>query len=185
MDKSMNDNQRKIVEENLELIDKVICKCILVNNHIFGMEYDDICQIGAIGLCKAAMYYCPRSTAAFGTYAFRVIRNTIYDYLRSLHLKQEGFQSVFTDDDYMAQQNCELPEKCLCENDILRALGETKERYSGTTRKGIEAIEMKMQGYTGKDIAEKYSVNTNYISACISRAQKNLKKDDAFLRRIA
>ena len=64
-------------------------------------------------------------------------------------------------------------------------LEESKERYSGSTRKGIEAIELRLQGYTGKDIAQKYCVNTNYITACISRAQKYLKKDDVFCRMIA
>ena len=186
MDGKMNDEQRKMVEEYLYVIDQVIWKCIRINPHVFGMEYDDIYQIGAIGLCKAAMSYRPICTATFSTYAFRVIRNAIYDYLRSLNTKQEAFQRFLAEaDDYMEQQQNEMLENELYEKDLLQALEETKERYSGTARKGIEAIEMKMQGYSGKDIAKRYCVNANYITACISRAQKNLKKDDTFLRRIA
>ena len=59
----------------------------------------------------------------------------------------------------------------------LRALQQSKENCSGSVRKGIEAIELKMQGYSSRDIAERYHVKPNYITACISRAQKHLRQD--------
>ena len=181
----MNDTQKQWVEEHMDVIDRVIWKCIRINNQVYGMEYDDIYQVGAIGLCKAAMNYRQMSTATFSTYAFQVIRNTILDYLRSLNAKQEAFQRFISEvDDYKDLRSDEI-ENDLYEKEVFRVLEETKERYKGTARKGIEAIEMKMQGYSGKDIAEKYNVNANYITACISRAQKHLQKDDVFLNRIA
>ena len=186
MDGRMNDEQRKMVENYMDVIARVIWKCNRINPHVFGMEYDDIYQIGAIGLCKAAMSYRPMGTATFSTYAFRVIRNTIYDYLRSLNTKQEAFQRFLAEaDNYMERQQNEMLENELYEKDVLQALEETKERYSDTARKGIEAIEMKMKGCSGKDIAERYCVNANYITACVSRAQKYLTQDDIFLRKIA
>lgn len=186
MDERLNDKQRKMVEDNLDMIDMVIWKCIRINSHVCGMEYDDIYQVGAIGLCKAAVNYRRMEKAAFSTYAFRVIRNTILDYLRSLNTKQEAFRQFLSEaDDYMEQQMKEELDSELYEKDILQALEETKGRCSSTARKGIEAIELKLQGYSGKDIAEKYCVNTNYITACISRAQKYLKQDDIFLRKLA
>ncbi len=42
MDERLNDEQRKLVEEHLEVIDQVIWKSIRINNRIWGMEYDDI-----------------------------------------------------------------------------------------------------------------------------------------------
>jgi transcriptional regulator len=66
----------------------------------------------------------------------------------------------------------------------LQALNESKQRYGASVRTGIDAITLKAQGYTGVDIAEKMGVKANYISACISRAQKYLKKDEKFLQMI-
>lgn len=102
-------------------------------------------------------------------------------------MKQAALRRLLSEaEGYMEQQQTrEILENELYEKDVLRALEETKERYSGVAKKGIEAIEMKMQGYSGKDIAAMHCVNANYITACISRAQKYLKKDDAFRRRIA
>lgn len=186
MNEKLNDKQRKMVEDNLDMIDMVIWKCIHINNHVCGMEYDDIYQVGAIGLCKAAVNYRWMEKATFSTYAFRVIRNTILDYLRSLNTRQEAFQRFLSEaDDYMERQMKEELGSELYKKDVLQALEETKARCNSTARKGIEAIEMKMQGYSGKDIAEKYSVKANYITACISRAQKYLKQDDDFLRKLA
>lgn len=186
MDEKLNDKQRKIVEENLDMIDMVIWKCIRTNSHVCGMEYDDIYQVGAIGLCKAAANYRRMEKVKFSTYAFCVIRNTILDYLRSLNTRQEAFRQFLSDaDDYIEQQMKEEMDSDLYEKDVLQALNETKDRCSSTARKGIEAIEMKMQGYSGKDIAEKYSVKANYITACISRAQKYLKQDDIFMKKLA
>lgn len=64
-------------------------------------------------------------------------------------------------------------------------LQQSKENCSGSVRKGIEAIELKMQGYSGRDIAERYHMKPNYITACISRAQKHLRQDVVFVRKVA
>ncbi len=51
--------------------------------------------------------------------------------------------------------------------------------YSGTARLGIEAMELKIRGYTGTDIARLYGVQPNLVGAWISRATEKLKKDAA------
>ena len=53
----LNAEQRKMVEENLSVIQKVISKHVMLNESVDGMGYDDIYQIGSIGLCKAAVTY--------------------------------------------------------------------------------------------------------------------------------
>lgn len=65
----LNDEQRRLVEEHLDIIDKVLRKTIHFNSGICGMEYDDLYQIGAIGLCKAAVTYQSGFDIAFDTYA--------------------------------------------------------------------------------------------------------------------
>lgn len=97
MDERLTQEQRGLVEENLTVIDSVIKSCVHVNNNICGMEYDDLYQIGAIGLCKAASRYKQCKQAAFSTYAFHVIKNTIIDYLRGLNTRLR-VQSCFLEE---------------------------------------------------------------------------------------
>ena len=70
--------QRIKVEENMGLVGKVIQDCV----HTLGagsmFDYDDLFQIGCLGLCKAAQTDKPGHTVAFSTYAYRLIRNEIY-----------------------------------------------------------------------------------------------------------
>ena len=73
--------QRMKVEENMGLVGKVIQDCV----HTLGtgsmFDYDDLFQIGCLGLCKAAQTDKPGHTVAFSTYAYRLIRNEIYSEL--------------------------------------------------------------------------------------------------------
>jgi len=52
-----------------------------------------------------------------------------------------------------------------------------KRTYSGVARLGVEALELKIAGYSGADIADLYGVKSNHVGAWISRAIKKLKKD--------
>lgn len=96
-------------------------------------------------------------------------------------------QSCFLEESerYIKQQYMTDLAGTLYERELLRALQQSKENCSGSVRKGIEAIELKMQGYSGRDIAERYHVKPNYITACISRAQKHLRQDVVFVRKVA
>ena len=61
--------QRMKVEENMGLVGKVIQDCV----HTLGagsmFDYDDLFQIGCLGLCKAAQTDKPGHTVAFSTYS--------------------------------------------------------------------------------------------------------------------
>lgn len=52
-----------------------------------------------------------------------------------------------------------------------------KRTYSGVARLGVEALELKIAGYSGSDIAQLYGVKPNHVGAWISRAAAKLKKD--------
>ena len=52
-----------------------------------------------------------------------------------------------------------------------------KRMYSGVARLGVEALELKIAGYSGTDIAKLYGVQPNHVGAWISRAAQKLKKD--------
>lgn len=51
---TLNDVQRKQVEENMGLVGKVIKDRVHGMNGLGIYTYDDLFQIGCIGLCKAA-----------------------------------------------------------------------------------------------------------------------------------
>lgn len=57
----------------------------------------------------------------------------------------------------------------------------TKEKYNGVARKGVEAIEMKLKGYEATEIAKHYDTSVNNVNAWISRARSKLRNEPALL----
>ena len=51
-----------------------------------------------------------------------------------------------------------------------------KREYSGVAQLGIEALELKIRGYSGADIARLYHNEPNHVGAWISRAKAKLKR---------
>ena len=66
--------------------------------------------------------------------------------------------------------------------DTADLLADCKRRYIGVARLGVEALEWKVKGLTGADIARLYGAKPNEVGAWISRAKTKLKKDAAFRR---
>ena len=60
-------------------------------------------------------------------------------------------------------------------------LQSVKRQYSGTIRLGIEAIEWKVKGLSGAEIAKMYGVKPNLVGAWIARAASRLKKNGDFM----
>ena len=56
-------------------------------------------------------------------------------------------------------------------------LSHFRNRYHGTARLGIEAMELRVRGYSCADIAKLYQKKPNYIGACISRAAEKLRRE--------
>ena len=56
-------------------------------------------------------------------------------------------------------------------------LSHFRNRYHGTARLGIEALELRVRGYSCADIAKLYQKKPNYIGACISRAAEKLRRE--------
>ena len=65
----LTDEQRKVVEENHNLIYKVL------NDHC--LDVDEWYDVAAIGLCKAAQLFKPESGFKFSTYAYTSIYNVV------------------------------------------------------------------------------------------------------------
>ena len=61
--------------------------------------------------------------------------------------------------------------------DLLRALAKAGNQYRGVARKGVQALEMQVCGYTTREIAELYGVRSNVVAARVSRARQMLKRE--------
>ena len=112
-------NIEKTVENNLLLVHSLARRYI---NR--GAEYDDLFQIGSIGLYKAAMRFNPDMGYKFSTYAASLITGEIRRYLRddgmikvSRHLKELSVKAAihtksFSDKNGRAPTLSEISELC-------------------------------------------------------------------------
>ena len=177
--------QKLLVEENIQLIDRVI------RNHI-GMtsdpmySYDDFYQVGAEALCRAAMTY-RQVCGPFEPYGQRVIYNALIDYCRHMRFRYIHQTSACWDveaGDFSLILKSEESEKVLLEvdsADTMRIFQERKAQYKGVAKAGLEALELKMAGYTTAEIAKMYNSTVNNVNAWISRARQKLMADEEFM----
>jgi RNA polymerase sigma factor (sigma-70 family) len=92
----MNDAQRKLVEENTDVVKQVIRRHITVSEHRFGFGYDDLFQEGCLWLCKAAQTY-DGARAQFKTYASVVVKNGLLSHCRTFY-SRESMVSIDDED---------------------------------------------------------------------------------------
>ena len=65
---SLMEEQRVRIEKNMGLVGRVIRDCVHALDMGCIYTYDDLFQIGCVGLCKAAQTYQPEYKSAFSTY---------------------------------------------------------------------------------------------------------------------
>lgn len=182
----LSSEQQKLVEEHLSLVHWTIIKNIYINPSIFGLNYEDLYQEGCLLLCQAAFSFDP-SRAQFATYAKKVVRNGLISYCRSLYKREQLFCQLELDPygeliSYPAAEtvSTSFDERCSL-HEVVDLLETAKHRYGGITRKGIAALELKVQGHQLKEIAALYQVPSSHVGAWISRACEKLRNDSEFL----
>lgn len=185
---SLTDQQRAMVENNLDVVRIVIAKRNFVNPSIIGFSYEDIYQEGCVLLCHAAAAFREERNVKFKTYAEVVITNGLKNYCRLIWNRQKRMTDlVFMENDDGTEPG--FPESFLAdysdkdqfeEQEILAMLHSLKGQYSGTVRLGIEAIEMRFKGLKNTEIAEIYGVRPNLVGAWISRAVQKLSRNFVF-----
>jgi len=170
----MTDAYQELVENNMGLVADVIKRCIENPNRISGYTYQDLYQIGCVGLCKAAGSYVP-GKSRFSTFASVVIRNEIFMALE--HATIGNKRVSFVD---MSEMNnlgsTNIPESTFELFDAVAAAGQSA---TGITAKGVRAIQLMADGYSCKEIGEMMNAPANHVTAWISRARKYLAKNPA------
>ena len=185
----LNDSQRRLAEQNLNIVSRVIYRHIIVNETLVGFEYDDLYQEGCIWLCKAAASFQPEKGVPFTVYAETVVANGLRTYCRLMGGKQKWSCCIplYSDSDILRSTLEQIPDityqedGMLTDMDVMQLLHRLKRQYTGTARLGIEAIELKVKGYSGKEIAAMYGVKPNLVGAWISRAKQKLRQNQVFI----
>jgi len=182
--KKMTEYQSKVVEENLEIVDRVI-RCKIKINGMVLQTYEDFYQIGCEALCKAAMCYDPEQ-GPFYPLGSRFVFNAIIDHCRKQN-KDSTFYADLVDEngdnDFLIDsvQVDDAVDDVIHGQEIWAAFDKCKGKYTGIILRGMEALELKSLGYTTREIAERYDTTINCVNAWISRARANLKVDPDFL----
>lgn len=181
----MTDIERKLTEDHLSIVAKVIQTLTCGCRYVSYDERQDLLQIGNLALCKAAMNY--DGNRPFETYAKVVIRNAIYDYWRSLQKERTYTCSM----DAIADNEADTSYQQLLANTSslqnleqehnLRSIYEylqTLQNVNCTTiKKGIQALLLQQNGYTSQEISKHYGVPASHVRAWKSKARKYLQQD--------
>lgn len=186
-DFTLTPEQSILAEDNLAVIDKVISRYIHTNENVCGLGWDDLHQEGAVALCKAAATYDGIS-AQFSTYAVAVIRNHLLNHCKAVNAGLRNLPAVSLDAGDLEDGRpppCPEPsvpdgvDELLGRLDTADLLADCKRRYTGVARLGVEALEWKVKGLSGADIARLYGAKPNQVGAWISRAAQKIRKDIA------
>ena len=172
-----------LVEQNLNLVQRVIKFEIAVNRNIVGLEYDDLFQEGCIWLLHAARTF-NSERSKFATYAPKVIRNGLISYCRrNINYQTALMPSIDDDTNGIQRSNAILDDfdSWMSMSDMLDMLESAKRNCTDSIVRGIEALEYRARGMTNKEIAQMLNVPPNYVSVWIDRAKKKLLRDRKFM----
>lgn len=167
--------QQKKVEENMGLVGKVIKEKVHGISSMRFHSYDDLFQIGCIGLCKAAA--SDKGSHNFSTYAYRLIWNEICDQL--IYASKRTSSELLNYDTEM-QFTADKPMKIELKLSLENALKNAKLDAGATISKGIDALVMMNEGFTAKEIGLRHGVSANLVTAWVSKARKFLKERQEF-----
>lgn len=160
------------VEENMGLVGMVLRDYIHTPPPGSIYTEEDLFQIGCIGLCKAVYSDTAGHSAAFSTYACRLIRNEIYDALE-YSTRHSREQATAPEDLPHVRLDDELEQHMLC-GELFDQLDRAEATATGTVAKGIQAIRLLAQGYTNREIGERFQAPANHVTAWVAKARKYL-----------
>lgn len=165
----LNLEQQKKVEDNMGLVGKVIKDKVRDMNSIPGYSYDDLFQIGCIGLCKAA---ATDKGGIFSTYAYRLIWHEICNALA--HSSRRYSKEDSTDDVKASHLQRGDEGNADTRIELFDIIQKAKLNASPSVALGIDALLLMNNGYTAKEIGKHYGKSTNIITALVSKARKHL-----------
>lgn len=169
--------QQQMVEENMSVVDWAIFLYVDIYQGVPCLERDDLMQTGYLALCEAALSH-DGQRAKFRTYAEVVVRNRLMDYCRKNSVStvsldapvggQETFHDLlpsgYADDDSITSlEDRDVLERCY-------------QKMHGVARVGMRAMLLQVRGYTGTELAQRYGIPPNHLTAWASKARHQLRR---------
>lgn len=169
---------------------KALVKSVMKKLGIPQEEYEDCLQEAYILIWKKADKFNPDKE--FGPFARRVITNGLIDlYKRNRELKKELLSLDYDVQDEEGN-GVELVDLLKGENEtenqalqnitvelLHKYIEKSKESCTVvSTVKGFEALELKIAGYSGEQIAKMYDVSSNSVRFWMSNARKILSHEE-------
>lgn len=176
----MSEEQAKLVIENQRLISLMIKKLKI------KWDYEELLEIGMIGLCKGALWYDSSKGYAVSTYLSKCIANELIMHLRKISkptYKAISLDENITDTDNLTLLDVLEDERVNVEreteqtllaieiNNLLSKLDD-KERFVIIHKYELNGAKRLKQG----DVAAALGLSQSYISRVEKRALKKLKK---------
>lgn len=170
----LNDAQRKLVEDNLNL-----CHFALHKKGIHGGNYEDYFQIACIGLCKAAEKFDPMLNHKFSSYAMTCIYNELRQSFRSQRAQSRKGITISLD------KPLEWAGKALFVRDLIPSTSlaedslithEIQDCVRALSPKQQLAINLFMQGYNTAERAKAMGMTVQGVGSATAKARNNLIK---------
>ena len=188
----MTEQEKKLIEDNMNAVTMTTWQ-FLKQYNIPRTEFEDYRQNGYLILCSKVHKY--DGSTKFSTFIDVVLRNAFIDIYRTdknrrldvVSLNEYlGEEKTFND----AQLAAILEGDNTTENEVLekvtneimkKCIKRAKSKCtSKTTVRGFEALELRIEGYTGAQISEMMKTPSNSIRVGINRAKKILLDDKEF-----
>lgn len=164
--------QQRTVEENMGLVHKVIHDKVRPPYQVGIYAYDDLVQIGCIGLCKAV---ATDRGGRLSTYAYRLIWNELCDAMIQA-TRRQAKESASDLIPYTAADEAKDIAAFELSMDVERVLSSAQAEVPPSTAKGIAAMRLMAQGYLSREIGEQMNASDKLVCAWVSKARKFLKE---------
>ena len=169
--KKLNDEQRKLIEDNYSLIwhlhEKYFTKFT---------DFDTYMDLGRMAICKAAIDYDETRSKSFSTYAYLCIQNeiTVYNKYRFRQRRKGDMNTISYNhmlDDWDEDKNENsflLKDEENFEKNIIFKLNFQDKCYT-LNNKDRMIVDLKSKGYTYQEIAKMFGTSFQAIQQKIKR----------------
>lgn len=189
----MTEYEKKLIEDNMNAVAMTTWQ-FLKQHNISRSEFDDYCQNGYLILCNKVHKY--DGSTKFSTFIDVVLRNAFIDMYRTDKNRRLDVVSL---NEYLSEEKtfndaqlaAILEGDNTTENEVLekvtneimkKCIKRAKSKCtSKTTVRGFEALELRIEGYSGAQISEMMKTPSNSIRVGINRAKKILLDDKEFV----
>lgn len=184
----LNKEQQEKVLENVRLVGQVIKDKVHDVNKLGICSYEDLIQIGYIGLCKAV--YTDKGGYCFSTYAYRLIWQEICDALikySKIQKREVTFPIIKTSmrsrGEIGAETQMEMNRRNSLDTSVVfrNAMNAVEQRATPAILKGIYAVRYVSDGYNSREIGRIMNVSDGKVRMWITRARRYLSSQPEIL----